>query len=55
MMKYFLSFTDAGKSGPSREILKSQIYILNKLFAKISRFTVYSTVPEPWHISSLSV
>ena len=36
-----LSFTDAGISDPSREILKSQICILT-LFAKRSGFTVYS-------------
>ena len=39
-----LSFTDAGKSDPSREMLKSQICILAlfavKLLAKISGFTV---------------
>ena len=36
-----LSFTHAGISDPSREILKSQICILT-LFAKRSGFTVYS-------------
>ena len=39
-----LSFTDAGRSGPSREILKPQIYILT-LFAKLTsreNFRIYS-------------
>ena len=60
MMKSLLPLTDDGKSGPSRDFLKSQICFFNpirenKLFAKIFEFTVYSTVPEPWHISSLFV
>ena len=35
-----MSFTDVGKSRPSREFLTSQICLLT-LFAKISEFIVY--------------
>ena len=38
-----LSFTDIGKSRPCHEFLMSKICVLT-LFAKISKFTVYSNI-----------
>ena len=43
--KIILSFTDIGKSCPSRKFLTSQLCLLT-LFAKISGFTVSARSPQ---------
>ena len=54
-----LSFTDIGKSCPSRDFLTLQICLLNairenKILAEISEFTVYYINHSLWKMSKIS-